>query len=180
MLETLDYTIRIGSTPTFLFFDLYLYSAYAAHFVYFNLFIFLFASEHCLRSVLRLFQRSTMLKTLDFTIRIGSTSTFSISICISTLPTQHTSFILRLFHLCSFHLTSEILISRCRLIGWGQIRRGLTINPGSEWDWMPQNQYRIAHEGILSRSCSPYYSSRIVKFVKLDGIIYLFILDFMY
>ena len=24
MLETLDYTIRIGSTPTFLYFDLYL------------------------------------------------------------------------------------------------------------------------------------------------------------
>ena len=33
MLETLDYTIRIGSIPTFLYFDLYLYSAYAAHFV---------------------------------------------------------------------------------------------------------------------------------------------------
>ena len=37
MLETLDYTIRIGSIPTFLYFDLYLYSTYAAHFVY-NLF----------------------------------------------------------------------------------------------------------------------------------------------
>ena len=34
MLETLDYTIRIGSTPTILYFDLYLYSAYAAHYVY--------------------------------------------------------------------------------------------------------------------------------------------------
>ena len=36
MLETLDYIIRIGSTPTFLYFDLYLYSAYAAvvHYVY--------------------------------------------------------------------------------------------------------------------------------------------------
>ena len=34
MLETLDYIIRIGSTPTFLYFDLYLYSAYAVHFVY--------------------------------------------------------------------------------------------------------------------------------------------------
>ena len=32
MLETLDYTIRIGSTPTFLYFDLYLYSAHAAHY----------------------------------------------------------------------------------------------------------------------------------------------------
>ena len=31
-LETLDYTIRIGSTPTFLYFDSYLYSAYAAHY----------------------------------------------------------------------------------------------------------------------------------------------------
>ena len=29
MLETLDYTIRIGSTPTFLYFNFYLYSAYA-------------------------------------------------------------------------------------------------------------------------------------------------------
>ena len=37
MLETLDYTIRIGSTPTILYFDLYLYSAYAAHYVYYNL-----------------------------------------------------------------------------------------------------------------------------------------------
>ena len=36
MLETLDHTIRIGSPPTFLYFDLYLYSAYAAHYVYFN------------------------------------------------------------------------------------------------------------------------------------------------
>ena len=34
MLETLDYTIRIGSIPTFLYFDLYPYSAYAAHFVF--------------------------------------------------------------------------------------------------------------------------------------------------
>ena len=35
MLETLYYTntIRIGSTPTFLYFDLYLYSTYAAHYV---------------------------------------------------------------------------------------------------------------------------------------------------
>ena len=33
-LETLDYTIRIGSTPSILYFDLYLYSAYAAHYVY--------------------------------------------------------------------------------------------------------------------------------------------------
>ena len=32
-LETLDFTIRIGSTPTFLYFDLYLYSAYATHYV---------------------------------------------------------------------------------------------------------------------------------------------------
>ena len=38
MLETLDYTIRIGNTPTFLYFDLYLYSAYAAwHYVYYNI-----------------------------------------------------------------------------------------------------------------------------------------------
>ena len=29
--ETLDYTIRIGSTPTFLYFDLYLYSMPTQH-----------------------------------------------------------------------------------------------------------------------------------------------------
>ena len=29
-------SIRIGSTSTFLYFDLYLYSAYAAHYVYSN------------------------------------------------------------------------------------------------------------------------------------------------
>ena len=28
MLETLDYTIRIGSIPTFLYFDLYIYIAW--------------------------------------------------------------------------------------------------------------------------------------------------------
>ena len=32
-LETLDYAIRIGSTPTFLYFDLFLNTTYAAHYV---------------------------------------------------------------------------------------------------------------------------------------------------
>ena len=34
--ETLGYTIRIGITPTILYFDLHLYSANAAHNVYLN------------------------------------------------------------------------------------------------------------------------------------------------
>ena len=42
--EMYHYTIRIGSTPTILYFDLYLYSAYAAHYVYFN-----FLSGHAFR-----------------------------------------------------------------------------------------------------------------------------------
>ena len=42
MLETLDYTIRSGSTPTSLYFDLYLYSAYAAHYVYLYLYIYVY------------------------------------------------------------------------------------------------------------------------------------------
>ena len=33
-LEMLDFTFHIGSTPTFLYFDLYLNTAYAAHYVY--------------------------------------------------------------------------------------------------------------------------------------------------
>ena len=37
MLETLDYTVHIGSTLTFLYFDLYLYSAYAALRLYLSL-----------------------------------------------------------------------------------------------------------------------------------------------
>ena len=35
MLETLAFAFYIGSTPTFLYFDLYLNTAYAAHYVYF-------------------------------------------------------------------------------------------------------------------------------------------------
>ena len=31
MLETLDYTIRIGSIPTFLYFDMYYYSEYTGY-----------------------------------------------------------------------------------------------------------------------------------------------------
>ena len=39
-----------------------------------------------------------MLKTLDYTIRIGSTPIpFYISIGVSTLPMQHTAFIYRIF-----------------------------------------------------------------------------------
>ena len=41
MLVTLDYTIRIGSTPNLLYFDLYLYSAYAAHYVYYENYLYL-------------------------------------------------------------------------------------------------------------------------------------------
>ena len=33
MLETLDYTIRVGSTPTFLYFDLFLYVSLLSHFI---------------------------------------------------------------------------------------------------------------------------------------------------
>ena len=53
MLETLNHTIRIGSTPTFLYFDLYLYSAYAAHyvlkwplFVWINIILFVNADQY--------------------------------------------------------------------------------------------------------------------------------------
>ena len=34
--KTLDFAFYIGSTPTFLYFDLYLNTAYAAHYVYFS------------------------------------------------------------------------------------------------------------------------------------------------
>ena len=53
MLETLGYTIRIGSTPTFLYFDLYLYSAYAAHFIYFNTIYFSENREHLYLNALK-------------------------------------------------------------------------------------------------------------------------------
>ena len=33
-LETSDFTFYIGSTATFLYFDLYLYTAYAAHYTF--------------------------------------------------------------------------------------------------------------------------------------------------
>ena len=44
LLDKLYYTIRISSTPTILYFDFYLYSAYAAHYVYFNFGSFTFGS----------------------------------------------------------------------------------------------------------------------------------------
>ena len=47
MLETFDHTIRIGSTPTFLYFDLYLHSAYAAHYVYIYIYIFMYSMYMC-------------------------------------------------------------------------------------------------------------------------------------
>ena len=50
MLETLDYTIRIGSTPTILYFDFYLYSAYAAHYVY--IYIYLFIIQHIINPII--------------------------------------------------------------------------------------------------------------------------------
>ena len=44
--------------------------------------------------ILSLSDKVPMLETLDYTIRIGSIHRpFYISICISTLPTQHTMFI---------------------------------------------------------------------------------------
>ena len=47
-------------------------------------------------------------ETLDFTFYIGSTPTFYISICISTLPTQHTTFILKIALIFSSLLTSQV------------------------------------------------------------------------
>ena len=41
-----------------------------------------------------LFDKGPTLERLDFTIRIGSTQPFYISICIYTLPMQHTTFII--------------------------------------------------------------------------------------
>ena len=58
-LKTLDFTIYIGNTPTFLYFDLYFITAYAAHYILcFSL------------------TTGPTLKTLDFTIYIGGISTF--------------------------------------------------------------------------------------------------------
>ena len=60
-LKTLDFTFYIGSTPTFLYFDLYLNTAFAQNVIDFafyigstpTFFIFWFVFEHCLRSTLR-------------------------------------------------------------------------------------------------------------------------------
>ena len=62
MLETLDFTIRIGSTPTFLYFDLYL------------------KSEHCLHGTLRLFHYFYISKLYACQlIQLGSRVSFEIS-----------------------------------------------------------------------------------------------------
>ena len=79
MLEMLDYTIRIAITPTilylFFYFDLYLNTAYAARYIL----------RFCLTTGLRS-KRQTLLSIL------AVHQPFYISICISTLPAQHTTF----------------------------------------------------------------------------------------
>ena len=50
-LETLDFTFYIGSTPTFLYFVLYLNTAYAAHYVYFTYVYFTLSSSLLLRGL---------------------------------------------------------------------------------------------------------------------------------
>ena len=56
-LETLDYTIRIGGTPTFLYFDLYLHSAYAAHFIYINCSIVFINGKKLIKTVINCFYK---------------------------------------------------------------------------------------------------------------------------
>ena len=42
MLEMLDFIIYIGITPTFLYFDLYLNTAYAAHYAFISHYVYSF------------------------------------------------------------------------------------------------------------------------------------------
>ena len=98
--KILNCTFYIGSTTTFLYFDLCFNTAYAAHYIlcfsltkayvqnakiyflyrqYTNLFIFRFVFQHCLRSTLDfmfLSHEGPTFKTLDFAFYIGSTATF--------------------------------------------------------------------------------------------------------
>ena len=46
-LETLDFTIHIGSKPTFLYFDLCHNTAYAAHYVDFYILLYMAINETC-------------------------------------------------------------------------------------------------------------------------------------
>ena len=68
-LETLDFTIRISSTPTFLYFDFYPNTAYAVYYVDIS-FIISFSGVLC--------DKGLTLETLDFTIRISSVSLTSL------------------------------------------------------------------------------------------------------
>ena len=63
MLETLDYTIHIGSTPIFLYFDLHLYSAYAAHYVYYFKYYHKYSTASVFHSV-NIYRVARELKTL--------------------------------------------------------------------------------------------------------------------
>ena len=47
-LKTLDFTVRIGSTPTFLYFNLYLNTAYAGHYICFHKWLILHGNEACM------------------------------------------------------------------------------------------------------------------------------------
>ena len=65
--KTLDFTFYIGSTPTFLYLDLYFNTAYAAHYI-----LIMFLSDEW-----------PTFKTLDFAFYIGSTPTFLYFVNIS-------------------------------------------------------------------------------------------------
>ena len=94
-LETLDFTFYIGSTPTFLYFDLYLNTAFAQNVIDFAFYIgstptFIYFSLYLNTA----FAQNVR---LCFLYR-QYTNLFYILICIWTLPTQHTTFIVLIWY----------------------------------------------------------------------------------
>ena len=70
-----------------------------------KLFLFRIVFQHCLRSTLRfmfLSDEGPTLETLDFTSISAVHQPFYISICISTLPTQDTTFYVVIHQPCHF------------------------------------------------------------------------------
>ena len=108
MLETLDYTIRIGSIPTFLYFDLYLYSAYAAHFVYIYI-----CSDFLVHKLCRLSRKDAKLEKL-----LGNvTASEHPSLAADTCRQQETSskilyFLFILYLMCSLYWKNVYMKNR--------------------------------------------------------------------
>ena len=111
------------------------------------------------------------LETLDYTIRIGNTTTFLyISICVSTLPTQHTTFISQMNRYVIKHLQkltqlSSQLFPKKNVFVW-EARSNTRLTQKSVSSYITQTDLEMRYIGWLH----PFFqhTSRCLDVTKLS------------